>query len=250
MRIKFWGRLLIAVCGLMTLAFAVALFAYGAGFFPFQLDLSALNIDYKLWQRAVIVGVALMLAAIGIFSICFLFRRGKGRGFIIQHTEYGDMSISLRALENMVKKCVESHKELIPGTTYIGRNRDGIVVAIKVTLNGSANIPQTVNALQKQIKEYISSSSGVDVKEVRVMVETNPHKLMSPEKTESPVAKAPEVASASEPVVEPAPTAPQEEPAEAPIEPAEPTVEAAEPSDESGWQAPEDENKEEPEENA
>ena len=38
---------------------------------------------------------------------------------------------------------------------------------------GGLNIPLTVNALQKQIKQYITSCSGVDVHKVRVMVETD-----------------------------------------------------------------------------
>ena len=43
---------------------------------------------------------------------------------------------------------------------------------IRISLANVVNIPLTVNALQKQIKHYITSCSGVDVKEVRVMVET------------------------------------------------------------------------------
>lgn len=195
MRIKFWNRLLIAFCGLITVALGFALFAYGAGFFPFHWDLSRLDLPLEMWQRAAIIVVSLALVAVGIFGVCVLFRRGRDKGFIIQHTEYGDMSISMNALENMVKKCVQTHSELIAGSTRIYRSRDGVVVSIRVTLNGGANIPLTVNALQKQIKQYITSCSGVDVKEVRVMVETNVNKLEAPEPPEAddkPVAEAAE----------------------------------------------------------
>ena len=83
------------------------------------------------------------------------------------------MSISMNALESMVQKCVASHQELTVNATHIQHAREGIVVDIKITLPGGVNIPLTVNALQKQIKQYITSCSGVDVHKVRVMVETD-----------------------------------------------------------------------------
>jgi hypothetical protein len=44
---------------------------------------------------------------------------------------------------------------------------------MRISLASGVNIPLAVSALQKQIKQYITSCSGVDVREVRVMVETN-----------------------------------------------------------------------------
>lgn len=74
------------------------------------------------------------------------------------------------ALESMVKKCVASHQELTVGAIRIHHAHEGVIVEIKVTLLNGMNIPLTVNALQKQIKQYITSCSGVDVHKVRVMV--------------------------------------------------------------------------------
>lgn len=172
MKIKFGDRLLIAFSGLLILLAGVGLFVFGTGIFPFRLDVSEVNGPFELWQRAVMVAVSLALTALGIYGVWALFRRDGEKGFIIQHTEFGDMSISMNAMESMVKKCVDSHQELAVNTTRIHRSREGVVVDMKITLAGGVNIPLTVNALQKQIKQYITSCSGVDVREVRVMVET------------------------------------------------------------------------------
>ncbi|MEG0511645.1 MAG: alkaline shock response membrane anchor protein AmaP [Clostridia bacterium] len=177
MRIKVWNRLLIALSGLMILFIAVGVFVFGVGLFPFKLDVSALNEPMLLWQRIVIVAGALLLVCLGIHNVWVLCHRKTDKGFVIQHTEFGDMSISLSALENMVKKCVDSHEMLTVNSTKIHRGHEGIVVDLKLTLFSGVNIPLTVNALQKQIKQYITSCSGVDVQEVRVMVETNPSVL-------------------------------------------------------------------------
>lgn len=189
MKLKIWDRILIALSGLMILFISICVFVYGIGIFPFQLDISFLSMELELWHRVVIVAAAMVLFALSIHHILMLFRRNRDKGFIIQHTEYGNMSISMNALESMVKKCVDSHAELSVSSTKIHRGRDGIAVEIKITLLSGVNIPLTVNALQKQIKQYITSCSGVDVYQVRVMVETTaaqPVKILS-ERVDDPI---------------------------------------------------------------
>ncbi len=173
MRLKLTDRILAALSGLIILLIGLGLLVYGVGIFPFKLDLSFLTQPFVLWQRAVMVAAALLMSILGIHGIAMLFRNGRDHGFIAQHTEYGDLSISMSAMENMVKKCVDSHNELKVSNTRIQHARDGIIVSIRISLGNGVNIPLTVSALQKQIKQYITSCSGVDVKEVRVMVETN-----------------------------------------------------------------------------
>lgn len=175
MNIKWSNRLIAALAGFVLLFLGVCLLILSIGIFPFQVDQtiqSFLQGDFLPWQRIVTIGIGLILVALGLHGISLLFRRRKDRGFIIQHTEYGDMSISMSAMENMVKKCVDPHEDLKVIRTRLYRNREGVVVDLRISLANGVNIPLTVNALQKQIKHYITSCSGVDVKEVRVMVET------------------------------------------------------------------------------
>ncbi|MEA5000110.1 MAG: alkaline shock response membrane anchor protein AmaP [Candidatus Limiplasma sp.] len=173
MRLKIWDRIFGAVSGLIILGIGVGLFVFGSGIFPFRLDTSFLDQSFALWQRVVMVILAAGLCLLGMRGVLMLFRSNRERGFILQHTEYGDLSIATTAMENMVKKCVDTHEELKVNATRIHHARDGMVVSIRIALASGVNIPITVSALQKQIKQYITSCSGVDVKEVRVMVETN-----------------------------------------------------------------------------
>lgn len=189
MKIRIWDRLLSAAAGMLIVLIAAGLFVYGIGVFPLKLDLTMFEADLSVWQRAAVVVSAVALFLLGLHGVGLLFRRKKDKGFVIQQTEYGDMSISMKALENMVQKCVEAHPELKVHHTHISHCRNGINVEIKITLLSGTNIPLAVNALQKQIKQYITSCSGVDVQEVRVLVETDVARLQAPE-TE-PVLEAP-----------------------------------------------------------
>ena len=177
MKIRFWDRILWALSGLLIALAGLAMLVLGIGLLPVRLDASWLSGPMLWWQRALVLLVAVGLVALGVHGISMLFRRGREKGFIIQHSEYGDMSISMSALESMVKKCVASHQELTVGAICIHHAHEGVIVEIKVTLLNGMNIPLTVNALQKQIKQYITSCSGVDVHKVRVMVDTDGTRL-------------------------------------------------------------------------
>ncbi len=207
-KLRFWDRIWSALMGILCFVLAASLVLYAIGFLPVEQIKNVLSLlTSGGWQRWVILGAcALILVLMGLRGFGMLFRRRKDKGFVIQRTEFGDMSISMKAMENMVKKCVDSHGELTVNNTKIYLVRNGVSVDLKITLASGVNIPLTVNALQKQIKQYITSCSGVDVHEVRVKVETDTVKLLPPPQTPviepAPVEEIKRVESPAEPVIQ------------------------------------------------
>ncbi len=174
-KLRIWDRILAALMGILCIAAAAAIGLYAFGLLPLQ-QLGELigKVGAMDWRKWLIYGGAVaVLLIIGFYGVGMLFRRRKDKGFVVQHTDFGEMSISMKAMENMVKKCVDAHDELTVNQTKIYLVRNGVSVDMKITLASGVNIPLTVNALQKQIKQYITSCSGVDVYDVRVKVETD-----------------------------------------------------------------------------
>lgn len=175
MKLRVLDRLLAGVMGLILIGFgACGLLA------TWWSDPMGIVSRMKPNQKWMVTGACAVLILLGLYGLSMLLRRRRDKGFVIQRTEYGDMSISMKAMENMVRKCVDSHEELTVNGTSITRARDGVQVEARITLPSGANIPLTVNALQRQIKQYITSCSGIDVLEVRVKVETDMAKLAAP----------------------------------------------------------------------
>ena len=204
MRFRVTDRMLAALSGLLIIALGLAVGLFGAGLFP-NLDWSFLQGPFPIWQRAIIIAVAVLLFLLGIHGLWMLFRRRADKGFIMQRTDMGDMSIAMTALKSMVKKCVDQHQEVSVKKIHIHRLRSGIIVDLKLLLANGINIPLTVNVLQKQIKQYITSCSGVDVHEVRVQVDTSSNMSIEEKKEEIPVLEqeaAPAALLQGEPVVE------------------------------------------------
>ncbi len=192
MRFKFIDRMLAAVSGLLIVALGLAAIVVGAGLFP-EVDFGILSGPFVLWQKIAIIGGGVILVLLGIHGLHMLFRRRYGKNFIVQRTDMGDMSIAISALHNMVNKCVEQHQEICIKKIDINRVRGGIIVDLKILLANGINIPLTVNVLQKQIKQYITSCSGIDVHEVRVQIGTSDKAVKGKKKPIAALEQAPAV---------------------------------------------------------
>ena len=156
MKIKIWDRLILLLGALLSIAAGVVLFAEG--------------LRIKNAADAVLAAV---LAAFGGYLIVFLRRYHANRqDFVIQRTDSGELRIAVKAIENQVLKCVDLHEEIQDSSIKIINGREGVVVELAVTLDNNISIPLAVASLQKQIKQYLVASSGIEVKEVRVSVES------------------------------------------------------------------------------
>lgn len=157
MKMKLWDRLSLCFGAVLTLASAVLLF------------LQALKDNNNLLY----IVIAVLLAIFGVY-VALLFRRCfvRRNEFVIQRTENGELRIAVKAIENQVQKCIDLHEEIQVNTLNILTTREGVVVDLVVTLANNISIPLAVASLQKQIKQYLVASSGIEVKEVRVSVES------------------------------------------------------------------------------
>lgn len=174
MKIRVLDRILVAVAGIILLALCTALVAqvfFQADVVRFISD--QVNLNSRLF-RIIAACIAGLLLLIGIYCILMLFRhRSKRDKFILQKMESGDLAISLKALETMVSKCMEQHPEIQTDGIRLENQRDGLIIKIRGKVAGGISIPLTIDTLQKQIKQYVTACSGVEVKGIRVQIESS-----------------------------------------------------------------------------
>ncbi|MCR5296054.1 MAG: alkaline shock response membrane anchor protein AmaP [Clostridiales bacterium] len=174
MRIRILDRILVAVAGLIIIALCAGLIAQvfcGVDVIGKAGDL--LQKDSQT-ARIMIIAVIAILALIGLYCVLVLFRHRRRKDkFILQKMESGELSISLKALETMVQKCLEQHDEIETQSVHLENQRDGLLIRIRGTVAGGISIPLTVDTLQKQIKQYVTACSGVEVKGIRIQIESS-----------------------------------------------------------------------------
>ena len=174
MKIRVADRILVAIAGLIILAFCTGIAAqvfFNADVAGWLGNLLSPDAD---WGKIAIGAACILLLLIGGYCVLLLFRhRSRRDRFILQKMESGDLAISLKALEKMVTRCLEQRKEIETQSVKLENQRDGLIIRIHGTVAGGISIPLTVDMLQKQIKQYVTACSGVEVKGIRVQIESS-----------------------------------------------------------------------------
>lgn len=221
-------RILMFITALVALCGAALLIALGTHYLMIETVVSYIfkvNLANMYIRIAVIAaGVLLVLFALAMISAMFPPKKKRSSNFAIQHNENGMVRISLKAIETLVHKCLDSHAELKVVTSSLFSDEETVRIDVHVNLQTDISMPLAISALQKQIKKYIEACSGVTVQEVRVFVDgTMPS---TPEAANSPYAIPPALMGMETEPLPAGAAAAESAKQEEIVEPAEPVIEA------------------------
>ena len=126
MKIKFWDRLILFFGALLTAAAGIFLFVGGLQF------AGVLGEALPMGTRIVCIagGAALVLFAIYLFTLPRTLSGGRHE-FIVQQTDNGELRIAVKAIENLVQKCVDMHEEIKLDSMKIRNAREGVTVDLR-----------------------------------------------------------------------------------------------------------------------
>ena len=173
MKLRIADRILVALAGVLLIGSCAGLIAQM--FFGVDLVGAAARVfsSESPRTRAALIALTVFLLLLGIYCLLVLFRHRRRRDkFILQRNESGELAISLKALENMVQKCLDQHNEIQIQNLRMENQKDGLLIRLRGSVAGGISIPLTVESLQRQIKQYVTACSGVEVKGIRVQIES------------------------------------------------------------------------------
>ena len=167
MKIRFRDKILLFGGAVLSLLSGIFLFVIGVQFF------GTLEQALPMWCRVTAIVLSLLMLALGGYLLVFPrnYKRHSD-AFVVQRTDEGELRIAVKAIEVLVQKCIDTHDEVKVESMDIRNGREGVTVDLFISLANNISIPLAAASLQKQIKQYLAASSGIDVKEVRISVET------------------------------------------------------------------------------
>lgn len=118
----------------------------------------------------------LLMVVFGGFCFTLPSRMKQSKAdFVLQQTPSGEMRISVHALMSIIQKSLSDYKEIKLQDLQVHNTRKGVEVDMRASIAQNINIPLAVNAVQKHVKQQLLATSGIDAREVRVIIEQANH---------------------------------------------------------------------------
>lgn len=171
MKMKLLDRLILRFGALLTLV--TGGISVAAGILLYGHDLGE-GVVMQWLPLALIISGAVAVVISALIVLVARHYRVRRRAFITQPNEMGELRIAVSAIENLIQKCVETHKEVKVQEMNVTNHRGAIDVNMRVSMNSNVSIPHAVEQLQSQIKRYLAASSGIEVHNITVSVDRTP----------------------------------------------------------------------------
>ncbi len=120
----------------------------------------------------------ILVAAAGLLLIALIllasgFSPSKKPGSAtLKSSEYGEVLISVSAVENMVLRIVQQTKGIKDVSRDVRFTSNGLVVNMKISAMPDVSLPDVIEELQAKTKEHLEEITGISVHEVKVLVDS------------------------------------------------------------------------------
>jgi len=130
-----------------------------------------LNINWD-WQIMLISSIVAILFL--IVSVKLLFsgvRKPMPQSALLKNTELGKIRVSHATLDTLTQKAVRSFNEVKDVKSVIIPDMENIKIQIKLLVMPDVNLPELTISIQKKVKDYVETLSGIVVNEVQIYVD-------------------------------------------------------------------------------
>ncbi|MFW6007503.1 MAG: alkaline shock response membrane anchor protein AmaP [Halanaerobiales bacterium] len=166
---KVFNRLILVIITLsfMFVSLLITIYSFGlVGSSSLPILLEGL---YKRFEVGLLFLAAFILGAWVIYP--FFTQKIKEKITVVNNTELGEVDVTLEALENLVRSVANQQEEIEDIDTKLEPTENGIRISLTGKVYPSTVIPELTENLQKVIKGYIEDTTGVQVEEVRILID-------------------------------------------------------------------------------
>lgn len=125
-----------------------------------------LNSTY-LWVSLVVAFISALAAVVLIRSI---LEHEPDERVVATSTDIGHINISMKAIENAVRRAAREVKGVRESSTRVDGDADGLIVSVDVSVASDESIPAVSQQVQIALRDHLSELVGVPVKEIHVNV--------------------------------------------------------------------------------
>ena len=176
MKLKAFDRFLLALLLIVVIACTFVLFGISVGLIQQEVAESFLSLFYLN------IGNRLILAACGLFLLIISLRLAFcGRGgtkevrpaaSLMRQSEIGGTYIAISAIESMIQKHCRQQAKVRDCSSTLRAVDNGVAISLKLSVLPDTDVVSLTDEMQRSLKEYIESLTGINVTEVSILVES------------------------------------------------------------------------------
>lgn len=164
-------RVLLFIYFLAFGAVSVLMILFGLNLFQPRNVNALLNLvtSELIYQSVWIAGFAILL----LLTLRFLLvgnRGGKSSPSVDQRTDLGEVRISLETISNLALKAAQRIRGIKDVKTKVNVDEAGIILSMKMSVDGDQSIPTLSEDLQREVKSYVEEITGLPVIDVTIYI--------------------------------------------------------------------------------
>lgn len=131
-----------------------------------------LVIDFitKDWITS-IIALVLFIVSIKLMLSSISFRQMSIEKSVSKKADWGRLSISYNTIEQLAYQSAKKVEGIRQISISVHNKNDEISLNIIANFMNDINIPNTIDELQTQVKNYVENISGITIKEVNIVVD-------------------------------------------------------------------------------
>lgn len=165
---NLFDRIVLAVYALVFTAVSVVLVLFSTKVLSFNYFSTSLSLLYGRWETGV---AGLILLLVSLRFLLYGLKTDRLPETTVRDGELGKVCITLNAVENLVQKVIRDIENVKDSRIKIKKQENGVSIVLNLTVNYDIVIPEITSELQKTIKDYIESTAGILVKDVRISID-------------------------------------------------------------------------------
>ncbi len=160
---KLRAKFVLLVFGLFYLAIGIFMVLYALDF------ISQYDLNFILAELGQLISLKLLLGLIGAISVVlvitllnFVWSGVASEKNIAFKTEYGEVLVSLSAIEDYVRKTMRDDPNIRDLRSKVMVRKRGLVISLKAVMLSEINIPSVTEKIQSELRDKVQEMLGME----------------------------------------------------------------------------------------
>lgn len=165
---KFIDRLIFIIVGIFLVAIAAGCVLLAVNFISTSEIIAFIGrIRIDIVAQAILFVIAAALLILGLKVIFARPKKIKIAAYTIRKSDDGDVSVSLKAIENTIKLAVAHYKEIKDIKLRVTANDAGISISARLAIPTGVILPELLDNFKAYLKEFVETHTGAPVCKIR-----------------------------------------------------------------------------------